>query len=300
MSARGFDRAAAADMPLLPLLKLERIDAHTFRGGENEDNRNNSVFGGQLLGQALCAAAATAPGRRAHSLHGYFLRAGAPQMPVIYRVEHLRDGANFSSRRVRAEQDGRCIFEMLASFDSAAAGVEHQAVMPDVPPPEQLETLRELLTTHADRLPDYTRARLGAIRTVDIKPCDPQGYLLEQVDRRRGSYWIRARLPVPADPGIQQCALAYVSDYWLLGAALLPYGRAVIAPEITAVSLDHAIWFHRAGRVDDWLLYTTESPSANNARALVKGMMFDRDGRLLASVAQEGLIRIDGASGATG
>lgn len=284
---------AAVTSALLPLLMLEQLDALTFRNVENEDNQRTGVFGGQLLGQALLAACRTvAEGRRAHSLHAYFLRAGSPRLPLTYRVERLRDGGNFSSRRITAEQDGRAVFAMMASFHRDEEGIEHQAAMETVPAPETLLSLQELLVQNGERLSAYTVERLGGIRTVDIKPCDPQGYLFEQVERQRGSYWIRARQPLPADPLLHQCGLAYLSDYWLLGAALLRHTRAVIAADIAAVSLDHAIWFHREARIDEWLLYSTDSASANRSKGLVRGSLFDRGGQLLASIAQEGLIRI--------
>ncbi len=279
--------AALAD--LLVLLNLERLEVNLYRG-VSRDIGNPQVFGGQVLGQALMAATGTVENRIVHSLHAYFLRAGDFNLPIVYEVDRSRDGNTFSSRRVVAIQNGQQIFHMSASFQSPEEGLEHQAVMPDVPPPESLPKRSDWgnnpsVTEQQRRF--FNRARPVDVRLVDMerllngKPKDPHLHV-----------WFRAPDPLPDGEALHRCVLAYVSDYYLLMTAALPHGIPFPSKDLRFASIDHAMWFHRPVRVDDWLLYSMDSPSSSGARGLSRGSIFSRDGRLVATTAQEGLMRV--------
>jgi acyl-CoA thioesterase-2 len=282
----GDGKKAMADA--LALLDLEAVDENVFRG-HSAEGRVQRVFGGQVLGQALMAAARTVePSRICHSLHAYFLRPGNPRVPILYEVDRSRDGRSFNVRRVVAIQQGKQIFILAASFQILEKGYEHQFAMPDVPPPEALEDEVEARRKQAADLPQFLREWLTRARPFEVRPVvlDPPG------DRPpRPPYdnvWFRACGPVPDAKA--QPLLAYASDATLLSTSLLPHGKSIFS-NLQVASLDHAMWFHRPFRFDDWLLYSQDSPSASGARGFNRGAIFTRDGRLIASVAQEGLIR---------
>lgn len=282
-------RAALAE--LVAQLSLERLDDDRFRGG-HVDIGSPSVFGGQVLGQALMAAARTVPEHAVHSLHGYFLRAGDKAVPIDYEVDRVRDGASFTMRRVVAVQHGKPIFHLSASFHRREGGVEHQRAMPDAPPPEGLRDESEGRRELRHLLPPVALAVVDQARAVEIRPVDPQHLLHPAITPPYAQTWLRAPGELPDDPLIHQALLAYASDFSLLGVAMRPHGLNFMQPKVQGVSLDHAMWFHRDFRFDDWLLYETDSPSAAGARGFCRGSVFTRDGRLVASVAQEGLIRV--------
>jgi acyl-CoA thioesterase II len=276
---------------LVDLLALERLDRDLFRG-DSQDLGWGAIFGGQVLGQALSAAAQTIPADRAvHSLHGYFIRAGDLRRPIIYSVDRLRDGRSFSTRRVDAVQEGEAIFSLEASFQVEEDGLEHQDPMPDVPPPEALRSERDLALAFADRLPAAFRAIATAERPIEIRPVEPRNPLKPTAVEPRRQLWVRAIDQLPDDAALHRYMLAYASDFSFLGTALDPHGVSWLTPGMQVASLDHAMWFHRQFRFDDWLLYSVDSPSASGSRGLVRGRFFDRAGRLVASCAQEGLIR---------
>lgn len=276
---------------LLTLLKLERIEENIFRG-ESRDIGSSRVFGGQVLGQALTAASYTVDDREVHSLHAYFLRAGDVKAPIVYEVDRARDGKSFSNRRVVAIQYGRPIFNMAASFQSPEQGLEHQAEIPDVPPPESLTDLRELPEDLLKGLSQPMRRFLTHERPFEMRPVDPVLLLTPEPSAPRREVWIRTRDRITDEPELHRNLLAYISDYQLLGTSILPHGVRFGDPQMQVASLDHAVWFHRPFRVDDWLLYSMDSPSASGARGLALGRFYARDGTLVASIAQEGLIRL--------
>lgn len=276
---------------LVNQLRLERLAEYRFRGG-NVDIGSPAVFGGQVLGQALMAAARTVSEHVVHSLHGYFLRAGDKAHPIVYEVDLVRDGASFSMRRVVALQHGQAIFHMSASFHRRESGVDHQREMPSAPPPEGLTDENDARLALREYLPLAARAVVEQARAVDIRPVDPPHMLSPEQRPPYAQTWLRASGALPDDPLIHQALLAYASDFSLLGVAMRPHGLSFMQPGVQGVSLDHAMWFHRDFRFDDWLLYETDSPSAAGARGFCRGSLFSRDGRLVASVAQEGLIRV--------
>jgi acyl-CoA thioesterase-2 len=279
---------------LVDLLALERLDRDLFRG-KSQDLGWGAIFGGQVLGQALSAAAQTVPADRpVHSLHGYFLRAGDLRRPIVYQVARLRDGKSFATRRVDAVQEGEAIFSLEASFQRLEEGFEHQDAMPPVPPPESLPSERDLALAVAERLPEAVRTMATAERPIEIRPIDPRNPLRPRVTEPHRDLWVRAIDTLPDDPALQRYLLAYASDFSFLGAALDPHGVSWLTPGMHVASLDHAMWFHRPFRLDDWLLYAIESPTASGSRGLVRGRFFDRAGRLVASTIQEGLIRKSG------
>ncbi len=276
---------------LVELLRLERIEAHLFRG-QSQDLGWGAIFGGQVLGQALSAAAQTVPGgRSAHSLHGYFLRRGDASRPVIYEVDPIRDGKSFATRRVVAIQGGRAIFNLSASFQVDEGGLEHQSPMPTVPGPEGLESELTRNHRHAERIPAAFRERALAERPIEVRPVEGYSSLRPRKAPPRRSVWYRAVDPLPDDPALHRYLLAYASDFQFLVTAMQPHGVSWLTPGMQVASLDHAMWFHRPFRFDDWLLHVIESPSASGARGLVRGHFFDRHGNLVASTAQEGLMR---------
>jgi acyl-CoA thioesterase-2 len=276
------------------LLALERLDRDLFRNRLNQRNANDALFGGQVLAQALVAASQTAPeDRPAHSLHGYFLRAGQADKPVLYQVDRTRDGGRFSTRRVTAIQDGQPIFHMELGFHASEEGFDHQREVPEgVPPPETLRDLPQLAKTLGDRLPEFIRRRWAEPnQRVEMKPVDPETFLDGRGREPRRRFWVRMPSAAPAPDGEQAALLTYVSDYWLAGTAAQPHVIAMPSPGIFLASLDHAMWFHRPARVDDWLFVETVSPSAQSGRGLSLGFVHDRTGRLIATMVQEALIR---------
>lgn len=276
---------------LLGILDLEPLELNLFRGRSPADGWQR-VFGGQVLGQALVAASRTVELERpAHSLHGYFLLAGDPAQPIIYEVERTRDGGSFSTRLVKAIQHGRIIFTMSVSFHRPEDGFEHAARMPAVPPPDDLPNAQELIARFVDRLPENMRSYWSSERPIEMKPVDVRRYLCSEPAEPQQAIWMRASGRLPDDPRLHQCVLAYASDFTLLDTALIAHGKVLFDPSIQLASLDHALWFHRPFKADQWLLYAQDSPSTHAARAFCRGSFFDQEGRLIASVAQEGLIR---------
>jgi len=279
---------------LLDLLQLEQLDADRFRG-QSRDIGAPQVFGGQVLGQALMAAGHTVEQRTAHSLHAYFLRRGDVAAPIVYTVDRARDGGSFTSRRVIAEQHGRTIFHMAASFQRAEPGIEHQAGMPDVPGPEGLPDRSDVPPEVSARLHERLRAYLLRKRPFLIRPVNAPDLLRPEKMEPIKHVWIKAVDSLPDDSLLHQALFAYVSDYELLSTATLPHAINFRDSNVQMASLDHAIWFHRPFRADEWLLFSYDSPSASGSRGLARGQVFSRDGRLVASTAQEGLMRIRGS-----
>ncbi|MFQ3667078.1 MAG: acyl-CoA thioesterase II [Sphingomonadaceae bacterium] len=286
---------AAWDGQSVPdLLGLERLDRDLFRNRLNQRNANDALFGGQVLAQSLAAATQTAPDDRpVHSLHGYFLRAGQADKPVLYQVDRTRDGGRFSTRRVTAIQDGQPIFHMELGFHAPEEGFDHQRPVPEgVPPPEALKDLPQLAASFADRLPEFIRRRwTEPNQRVEMKPVDPETFLDARGREPRRRFWVRMPSAAQAPACEQPALLTYVSDYWLAGTAVQPHVIAMPSPAIFLASLDHAMWFHRPARVDDWLFVETVSPSAQSGRGLSLGFVHDRSGRLVATMVQEALIR---------
>jgi len=276
---------------LLGLLDLERLELNLFRG-LNRDIGSGRLFGGQVLAQALVAAGRTVEGRVAHSLHGYFMLAGDVATPVVYQVDRIRDGKSFTTRRVLAIQEGREIFTMNCSFQAPEPGPEHGAPLPDVPAPEELPRELDLVRAMADRIPEPLRDIYTQDRPIDFRPVAPVDPFAPEVRDPVKHMWFRAEGRMPDDPILHQAVMAYASDYGLLGTALLPHGLTYLMRRVQAASLDHAVWFHRPFRVDDWLLYAMDAPAAAGARGFTRGSLFTRDGTLVASTAQEGLIRL--------
>jgi acyl-CoA thioesterase II len=275
---------------LLALLELEPLEVNLFRG-ESRDIGAAQVFGGQVLGQALVAASRTVEGRIVHSLHAYFLRRGDYDAPIVYTVDRSRDGHSFSSRRVVAIQHGEQIFTMAASFQKPEVGLDHQIQMPKVPPPEELADTTRPPPEFLARLPERRRHLLEAPRPFEFRMVEPFDYLQPRKGLPQRHVWFRAVARLPDDEALHRCLLAYVSDFNLLDTATLPHGAMYLTGEVMLASIDHAMWFHRPFRVDEWLLYSVDSPSASGARGFARASVFSRDGRLVASTAQEGLVR---------
>ncbi len=279
---------------LVNLLDLEPLEVNMFRG-QSRDLGGKSVYGGQVIGQALVAAARTVDGSVPHSLHAYFLRPGDMALPIVYEVDRVRDGRSFSARRVLAIQHGAPILSLIAAFQKPETGSDdHQMPMPQVPPPESLRFQHELRREWADAAPDlHPRVREALTRelAIEFKPASPWNQLAPDKRTPQHHIWFRAAGKLPDDPMLHRCVLAYASDFNLLTTALLPHGRAYVQPDMVVASLDHALWFHRDARVDDWLLYAMDAPSAQGARGFSRGLIYDRSGRLIASVAQESLMR---------
>ena len=276
---------------LIQLLVLERIEDNIFRG-QSRDIGSAQVFGGQVLGQALSAAHRTVEGRVAHSLHAYFLRRGDMEAPIIYEVDRARDGGSFSVRRVVAIQHGRPIFNLAASFQVLEDGLEHQAEMPDVKGPEGLQDVTEVPADKLAMIPEKMRRFLTDKRPFEFRPVQSINFDKPEKLPPVKQVWIRAVDQLPDDPAIHQALLAYVSDYELLGTSALPHALPFGRGRVQMASLDHALWFHRACRVDEWLLYSFDSPNASGARGFARGQFFKQDGTLVASTAQEGLVRV--------
>lgn len=277
---------------LVELLALERIEENLFRG-QSQDLGWGRVYGGQVLGQALSAATRTVPKERSvHSLNSYFLRPGDASKPIVYDVDRIRDGGAFTTRRVVAIQNGHPIFAMSASFQEHEEGFDHQSEMPSAPPPESLPTEQERMATIAARLPKPLRERATSARPFDARPVEPpDDPILPAKHPPHRLLWMKTIGALGDDPALHAYLLAYASDNFFVTTALRPHGVSWLTPGMQVASLDHSMWFHRPARVDDWLLYAMDSPSTSGARGFVRGAIYDRQGRLVASTAQEGLMR---------
>ncbi|HEY4223895.1 MAG TPA: acyl-CoA thioesterase II [Myxococcota bacterium] len=276
---------------LIELLALERIEENLFRG-QSQDLGWGLVFGGQVLGQALSAATQTVPSDRAvHSLHAYFLRPGDAKKPIVYDVDRIRDGASFTTRRVVAVQNGRPIFHMSASFQLDELGYEHADAMPKTPGPEGRERELDQWRRLAPLIPEGARARALAERPIEVTIIDPVDPLQPEKKSPDNAVWLQPIGPLPDTPALHRYLLAYCSDFNFVTTAMRPHGVSWVDPRMQVASIDHVMWFHRPFRLDDGLLHVMHSPSASGARGLVTGSVFRRDGTLVASTAQEGLIR---------
>jgi acyl-CoA thioesterase-2 len=284
------DRAGDKLADLLDLLGLEEIDTDVYRG-RNEAGRTQRLFGGQVAAQALVAAGRTVAQGRAHSLHGYFLRPGDPTHRVLYTVDRIRDGRSFTTRRVVARQRGHAIFNMAASFHLDESGYEHQLPMPEAPDPETVPTWEELVRRQLDQLPREVRPWVGGPRAIDLRHVQVPSYLGGPPFEGPSLVWLRVARRIEDAPLVHQALVAYASDISLLDNMVRPYGRVGRLGPLMTASLDHALWFHRPLRADEWLLYVQESPVAAGARGFARGTIFTREGQLVASVAQEGLMR---------
>jgi acyl-CoA thioesterase-2 len=284
-------RQSDAFRELLGLMELEQLEVNLFRGA-SRDIGTQRVFGGQVLAQALLAASYTVEERLAHSLHAYFLRAGDPDAPIVYDVDRSRDGRSFSARRVVAIQHGRPIFTLAASFQLEEEGLEHQFDMPEVPGPDEVAPISDLPRAEYERLPKNIQrwlARFGPFEFLPVRGADPDDSVPQPPYKE---LWFKLHGEVEDDPQLHRALLAYVSDFHLVGTATLPHGISWVGGKLVMASLDHAMWFHRDFRLDDWLLYACDSPSTGSGRGLARGLIYDRQGRLVASTAQEGVIRL--------
>lgn len=276
---------------LLRLLKLEKIEENIFRG-QSQDLGFGSVFGGQVLGQALSAAYQTVQlDRKAHSLHAYFLRMGDANKPIVYEVDCIRDGKSFTTRRVVAIQKGRAIFNMSASFQIDEPGFDHQEKAPEIIGPDGIASELELAMAVADKIPKSIRDKILCKKPIEFRPVNPVDPFHPEKREPVGYTWLKTIHKMPDDFRVHQYMLAYASDFWLVATSLYPHGHSYWEPDMQVASLDHALWFHRDFRMDEWLLYVMESPNAYKAKGLNNGKIFTRDGKLIASVTQEGLIR---------
>ncbi|WP_145525639.1 acyl-CoA thioesterase II [Yersinia rohdei] len=277
---------------LLDLLFLEKIEEGIFRG-QSEDLGLRQVFGGQVVGQAIYAAKQTVPSDRSvHSFHSYFLRPGDSSKPIIYDVETLRDGKSFSARRISAIQNGKPIFYMTASFQVQEEGVEHQNTMPDVPPPEGLMSETDIARKFAHLIPEKVREKFIGHQPIEMRPVKFHNPLQGAIDEPNRHVWFRANGQMPDDLRVHQYLLGYASDFNFLPTALQPHGIGFLEPQVQIATIDHSMWFHRPFRLDDWLLYAVESTSASGARGFVRGQIYNREGELVASTVQEGVIRL--------
>jgi acyl-CoA thioesterase II len=281
----------AALSRLVEILDLEPLEHNLYRG-QTQKQGWQRVYGGLVLAQALGAAIRTVdPDRLAHSMHGYFLLGGDPGFPIVYDVERVRDGTSFNTRRVKAIQHGRPIFVLSVSFQKIEESFRHQAEMPAVPPPESLPSEHELIARFADQLPENLRSYWGRERPFEMRPVDLSRYASRAKAAPRQSVWIRANGTVADDPNLHNCLLAYASDFTLLDTALIAHGKLLFDTDIQLASIDHAMWLHAPFRADAWLLYTQESTFAGGARGFCNGRIYTREGTLVASVTQEGLMR---------
>jgi len=276
---------------LIGLLRLEQIEDNIFRG-DSRDIGSPQVFGGQVIGQALSAAQNTVDGRVAHSLHAYFLRRGDVKAPIIYEVDRARDGGSFSNRRVVAIQHGRPILNLAASFQDPEEGLVHQATMPDVPGPEGLKDFTDVAKDMLQYIPSVLRRFMTDKRPFEFRHVEPVNFETPEKLAPKKHVWIRAVDTLPDNPVLHQNLLTYVSDYELLGTAMLPHGLSFTRGSVIMASLDHVLWFHGEVKMDEWLLYAMDSPNSSGARGLTRGQLFTQDGRLVASTSQEGLMRV--------
>lgn len=276
---------------LLDTLDLEPLEKNLFRGLSPQVGWQR-VFGGQVIGQALVAVRRTVEDRAAHSLHGYFMRPGDPSVPIIYEVDRIRDGRSFTTRRVIAIQHGKAIFSMSASFHNNEDSLDHQFTMPDVPMPEDLASEAELRDMFIDKMPENARRYWERARPIEMRPVDLTHFISDKKLDPIQNVWFKATSPLPDDVAIHECVLAYASDMTLLDTSLFAHGQNFFNRNLQLASLDHAMWFHRPFRADEWLLYHQDSPSTSGARGFNRGSVYTREGILVASVAQEGLIRV--------
>jgi acyl-CoA thioesterase-2 len=275
---------------LIETLALERIEVNLFRGLAPRD-QGPRIFGGLVIAQALLAAYGTVQGSLCHSLHCYFLRPGDPTIPILYDVDRARDGRTFTARRVTAIQHGEQIFNLAASFQRPEEGLEHQDPMPEGPGPEDLSGEHDLRRTLTAKLPPHMREMAERPRPIDMRPVDPQDFMAMKPAAPAQNVWMRAASPIGDDPTFNQAVLAYASDMSFLSTSMRPHGMGWQTPGLQTASIDHAIWFHRPTDFNDWHLYVQKSPSASGSRGFNLGEIYSRDGRLVASTAQEGLIR---------
>lgn len=276
---------------LLALLKLETIERGIYRG-QSQDLGFRALFGGQVMGQALSAAQETVdPNRIVHSLHSYFLRPGDASKPVVYEVETIRDGGSFSTRRVQAIQNGQSIFYMTASFQQPEQGFCHQDGMPEVDGPENISSYHDFIRQHQHLLDDQRRPLFLAEKPIEIRPVEQYNWVQPEKTSPENHIWIKTNGKMPDDLRNHTAMLAYASDFHFLPTALFPHGVSHWAPNFQIATIDHAMWFHRPFRFDDWLLYSINSPAASSGRGLVRGQIFNRQGELVASTVQEGVIR---------
>ena len=293
MSPAADDDPAGLVEQLVTLLQLERLDTDLYRGNRQPGGIGR-VFGGQVIAQALQAAQASTPDKVAHSLHAYFMRPGSEDYGIVFKVERDFDGRSFATRRVIATQNAEPILSLTASFQRPEEGLHHQAEMPDVAPPEGLISDRDIRARFLDAIPEPARNFFMRVRPVELRPVEPRDWLNPSPRAPFQHVWFRAAGQLPDDPAMHRAALAYASDLVLLGASMLPHGVHWLTHPMQVASLDHALWLHEPFRFDDWLLYSVESPWSGHARGFNHGQIFARDGRLVASVAQEGLIRMRG------
>lgn len=276
---------------LLALLQLEQIEEGIYRG-QSENLGLPQVYGGQVIGQALSAAKGTvSPDRFVHSFHSYFLRPGDPEKPIVYDVENLRDGQSFSTRRVKAVQYGKPIFYLTASYQANEPGFDHQFTMPDVTGPESLKSEKELVDSIAQYLPKKVIETFGGERPIEVRPVVVVNPLEPEKLPAKQYLWIRANGKMVDDLRVHQYLLAYASDWGFLVTALQPHGVTLMSPGMKVATIDHAMWFHREFRMDEWLLFAIDSPSASGSRGLVRGEIYNQKGELVASAVQEGLMR---------
>ena len=276
---------------LLSLLDLEQLEVNLFRG-QSLPTGFTRVYGGQVLAQSVVAAQRTvSEPRLMHSMHAYFLLAGDPKIPIVFEVERVRDGASFTTRRVKAVQHGQAIFVMSVSFHKEETSFDHQVAMPDVPGPDELPNEQEQRKAMIDKLPEGFKSYFAREQPVTVRAVEVERYLDRKPAKPVQHVWMRANGQLPDDPRIHQCILTYASDFTLLDTALVAHGKLMFDTDIQLASLDHAIWLHRPFRADEWLLYAQDSPSATGARGFCRGNIFRQDGTLVASTAQEGLIR---------
>lgn len=277
---------------LINLLELNQKGPYSFLG-HSQDLGYTKLFGGQVIGQSLSAAAQTVTGRLPHSLHAYFIRPGDATGSIEFEVENVRDGKSFSVRRVIASQKGQPIIVMTVSFQKEEAGLVHQSAMPNVPGPEVLEPELKIYRDHSAEIPAAIRSLITADRPIEYRIVEAQNPFRPRHAVGKRHMWIRSTAKLPNNPLIHQSMLAYTSDYGFLETALMPHGISITHTKLQIASLDHAIWFHRPFRLDNWLLYVADSPTAGNARGYVRGQIFDQQGNLVASTAQEGLMRVE-------
>lgn len=276
---------------LLALLSLEKIEQGLYRG-QSQDLGFKALFGGQVMGQALSAAQETvAADRHIHSLHSYFLRPGDAQKPVVYDVENIRDGRSFNTRRVQAIQNGKAIFYMTASFQQQEQGFDHQESMPQVAGPEELPSFTDFIFDHQDYLPDEIRGKFLSEKPIELRPVEQYNWIAPKKAEPVCHMWIKSNGQLPDDPRIHKYMLAYTSDFHFLPTALFPHGVSHWQPNFQIATIDHAMWFHRPFRFDEWLLYVMKSPTSVGGRGLVQGQIYNRAGDLVATTMQEGVIR---------
>ncbi len=277
---------------VIEILDLEEIEKNHYRATSPNEGWQR-VYGGQVIGQALVAASRTVEAaRHAHSLHGYFLRAGDTSVPILYKVDRLRDGRSFTTRRVDAIQQGRTIFSMLISFQVLEDGLMHQFPMPDAPDPDTLMDEDELRREQSKEWPEELRDSYSTSSAIQVRQVDPMDMLNPAPSAPVQLCWMKTREELPDDPRLHQCVLAYLSDWSLLDTATRPHAISFLQDNVQVASLDHAMWFHRPFRADEWLLYAQDSPASSGARGYNRGLIYNRAGELVASATQEGLMRL--------